>query len=121
MKQFVRFGIVGVACFVLTLATFSVLHAAGVHYILAGVLGYGAGIVLGFQLNRTWTFGAHEGARGKQAVRFLVVSALGIALNALLLHVFVEIAGVAEFPSEVITVAAIAPVTFTINRVWAFR
>jgi putative flippase GtrA len=121
MSQFLRFGIVGGLCFVLTLATFSALHALGVHYVLAGVLGYAAGIALGFQLNRNWTFQAHHGSARHQAAKFLVVSAMGIALNALLLHLFVETAGWAEFPAEIVTVLCIAPVTFTINRMWAFR
>lgn len=121
MKQFVRFALVGALCFALTLATFSALRALGVHYIVAGPAGYAAGVILGFHLNRTWTFGAHHGSARRQAARFVVVSAMGVGLNAVLLHLFVEIAGLAELAAEVVTVACIAPVTFTVNRRWAFR
>ena len=121
MAQFLRFGMVGALCFALTLATFSALHAAGVHYLIAGPVGYAAGVVLGFQLNRTWTFGAHHGDPRRQALRFLGVSVLGIALNAVLLHFFVAGVGLAEFAGEVVTVCCVAPITFTANRLWAFR
>ena len=121
MRQFVRFGIVGALCFALTLATFSALHTAGVHYLIAGPVGYAAGVALGFQLNRTWTFAAHHGDARRQLLRFLGVSVMGIALNAAGLHLFVETIGLDEFPAEVVTVACVAPVTFTANRAWAFR
>jgi putative flippase GtrA len=121
VRQFLRFGMVGALCAALTLGTFAVLHSAGVHYVLAGVLAYAAGIALGFRLNRTWTFRAHHGSARRQAIRFLAVSALGISLNALLLRLFVEAGGLAEFPAEVVTVACVSPVTFTANRLWAFR
>ena len=120
-RQFLRFAIVGGLCFALTLATFTALMEAGGHYLIAGPLGYAAGVALGFQLNRTWTFAAHDDAAHRQFVRFLVVSAAAIGLNAALLQLMVDGLGLAELAGEVATVAVIAPLTFTVNRLWSFR
>jgi putative flippase GtrA len=119
-RQFVRFAVVGFACFVLTLATFTILDRSGAHYLVAGVAGYAAGIVLGFVLNRSWTFEATGRPARTQAARFLVVSGIGIALNALLLKLFVDGLETPNTAGEIVAVALTAPVTFAINRAWSF-
>jgi putative flippase GtrA len=118
--QFVRFAIVGVACFAVTLATFALVNHVGGHYLTAGVAGYSAGIVLGFLLNRHWTFEAGGKPVRGQAARFLVTSAVGITVNAVLLRLFVGELEIAKLASEVGAVSLTAPVTFTINRLWSF-
>ena len=119
-RQFVRFAVVGFACFLLTLATFTVVDRSGAHYLVAAVVGYAAGIVLGFTLNRRWTFEAADRPAGGQAARFLAVSAVGIACNALLLKLCVEVVDTPKTLGEIVSVALTAPVTFAINRVWSF-
>ncbi|HVL97130.1 MAG TPA: GtrA family protein [Solirubrobacteraceae bacterium] len=121
MRQFGRFAVVGGLCFALTLLTFSALTGLGVHYLAAGPVAYGAGVALGFRLNRTWTFAAHAGPVRRQLARFLAVSLMGSGLNALFLHLLIDGADLAELPAEVISVLCVAPATFTANRMWAFR
>ena len=61
----------------------------------AALAGAGSGAIVNFALNRRHTFpGAREGTRGRQAVRYAVVSAASAALNAAGEHVGTRVLGV---------------------------
>ena len=54
--RFARFCLVGVSNTLLTLATFTLLTAAGVPAAPASALGFAVGAINGYVLNRSWTF-----------------------------------------------------------------
>src|SRR5690242_16141519 len=62
LVQFVKFGIVGVSNTLLTFLIYTLLlKVFGVWYLLASAIGFAAGAVNGFLLNRRWTFRGHVG------------------------------------------------------------
>ncbi len=121
LRRFIRFASVGLLCASLTLAAFTAMIEVGVHYLLAGPVSYAAGILVGFTLNRRWTFHAVHGRAAAQVPRFLTVQAGAVALNAGLLHLLIAGADLPEVPAEILTLALIGPVTFAANRYWTFR
>ena len=124
LVQFLMFGTVGTAGFLVDTATV---------YALRGWLGlYGAGMVayvvaatVTWILNRIWTFrGLGGGPVHRQWARFLVVNLAGFALNRgtyALLVTFVPIC--AEQPVFATAAGAIAGmfVNFSLNRTMVFR
>ena len=118
--RFARFAVVGGVCFLLTVAVFTLLDTSSVHYLAASVMGYAAGMVVGFTLNRLWTFEAGAGSATRQGVRFVATSALGIMLNVVLLKLLVAGLSFAKTPAEVVSVLLTSPVTFLVNRHWSF-
>ncbi|HEX6998272.1 MAG TPA: GtrA family protein [Gammaproteobacteria bacterium] len=101
-----RFALVGVANFCVSLAVFWVcVHhpplgtlatAAGARAAptadaaVANVLAYLAGMVNSFVLNRSWTFRA-SGSAAAQAVKFVTVNLLCIALTTAVVYVLVDV------------------------------
>ena len=62
LVQFIKFGIVGVSNTLLTLVVYTVLlKGFGVWYLAASAIGFIAGAINGFLLNRRWTFRDHVG------------------------------------------------------------
>ena len=124
LVQFLMFGTVGTAGFLVDTATV---------YALRGSLGlYGAGMVayvvaatVTWILNRVWTFrGLGGGPMHQQWARFLVVNLGGFALNRgtyALLVTFVALC--AEQPVFATAAGAIAGmfVNFSLNRTMVFR
>ena len=124
LVQFLMFGTVGTAGFLVDTATV---------YALRGSLGlYGAGMVayvvaatVTWILNRVWTFrGLGGGPMHQQWARFLVVNLAGFALNRgtyALLVTFVALC--AEQPVFATAAGAIAGmfVNFSLNRTMVFR
>ncbi|NJC08581.1 GtrA family protein [Polymorphobacter fuscus] len=76
LRQFVRFGIVGVANTAVCLAVvWTAQGVLGVPVWLAGALGYGVAMVQSYLVNRNWTFaGGGTLPVGSQVVRFILVN-----------------------------------------------
>ena len=73
-----------------------------------------------FLLNKHWTFRRHGLSTLQQGLRNLAVSLVGLALNLVLLELFVR-AGMAEIAAQAVAIAAVTPISFLLNRRWSFR
>ncbi len=119
--QLIRFCLVGTSGYLVNLVVFSVLvKGVGAHYAGAAVAAFCVAWTTNFMLNKHWTFRRHGLSTLQQGIRNLAVSLVGLALNLLLLHLFVT-AGMAEIPAQAISIAAVTPISFLINRRWSFR
>jgi putative flippase GtrA len=117
--QLVRFGMVGMANTVLTIATYAGLVALHAPVPLAGAVGWGVGAVNGFVLNRAWTFrGAPRGAL--PAARYAAVALLGSALDAALLTIAVGHEHLPRLAGELVVLPPVTLLTFVVCRTWVF-
>ena len=120
--QLGRFVAVGASGFVINMIIFTILvHPLEVPYILAAVISNAIAIANNFFLHRLWTFKATNEQKRRQGLRFLAVCMVGFAINLIVLRFGVEAVGLSKVFAEVIAAGVAAPVTFVINRQWAFR
>jgi putative flippase GtrA len=120
--QLARFTAVGVSGYVVNLATFALcVHALDLDFRIAAVIAFLVAVTNNFWWNRHWTFEAHEGHAGHQAVRFLVVSAGAFAVNFVLLEILVSGFDLKEVVAQAIAVAAATPCNFLGNKLWTFN
>src|SRR3984957_10668996 len=121
LVQFVKFGIVGVSNTLLTLVVYTVLlKVFGVWYLAASAIGFVAGAVNGFLLNRRWTFKEHVGVRSTP-VKWGVVQTCGLAVDEVLLYVLVHDAHLDKLVAQVCATAVVTVTTFFVNRAWTFK
>ena len=120
VRQFVKYGVVGASNTVLTFVVYTILVTLGLDYLVAVVLGYCAGSLNSYFLNRHWTFRARDIAHTTAGTRFAIVQAVAIAANVLLLYVFVHHLGIAKIPAQALLTLPILAVTFFVNRWWSF-
>ena len=119
--QLVRFCLVGASGYFVNLAVFSLLvHAAGAHYALAAVLAFCVAWTNNFLWNKYWTFRRHGLSALQQGARYLAVSLVALGLNLVLLELLVR-AGSPEVPAQALSIAAVMPINFLLNRRWSFR
>jgi putative flippase GtrA len=120
-----RFVIVGCTNFVVSLAVFYLCfrylpRVDGVSpAAAANVVAYFAGMINSFLLNRSWTFRA-DGHVGAQALRFVTVNLLSLAMSTFVVFLFVD---VLRYPALAVWVplAALIVVTNYVGfRYWAF-
>lgn len=79
--RFVRFVVVGLTnSFVGLLVIYGCKWFLDMGDIPANAIGYGIGIMLGFQLNKRWTFG-HNGVFLNTFLRYILVLAFAYAVN----------------------------------------
>ncbi len=87
ISRAIRFGIVGVTCAGFAYLVFIGAERAGLHYLAANGLAWGASVGLGFLLNRRFTFARRGTGAPTQFALFvagslgqLLLSSLGLAL-----------------------------------------
>jgi putative flippase GtrA len=119
--QLLRFGLVGGSGYVVNLAVFALLSGVlDLHHIPAAVGAFAVAVINNFWWNRHWTFDARDGHAGFQAARFFTVSLAGLAVNLVLLELFVSGAELPELPAQALAVALTLPVNFIGNKLWTF-
>ncbi|HEX2502791.1 MAG TPA: GtrA family protein [Miltoncostaeaceae bacterium] len=120
-EQLVRFCLVGASGYLVNLAVFSVLvHVADTHYAVAAVAAFCVAWTNNFLWNKYWTFRRHGLSALQQGVRYLTVSLVALGLNLMLLELLVS-AGSPEVPAQALSIAAVMPINFLLNRRWSFR
>jgi putative flippase GtrA len=121
LLQFVKFGVVGVSNTLLTFLVYTLLlKVFGVWYLAANAIGFAAGAVNGFLLNRRWTFRGHVGD-ARTPLRWMVVQGCGLGLSEALLFFWVDTVGVDQLLAQVFAIAVVTVLTFLANRAWTFR
>jgi dolichol-phosphate mannosyltransferase len=119
--QLMKFGLVGASGYAVNLAVFALLiGVADLHHIAAAILAFVVAVTNNFWWNRHWTFAAGDGHAGFQAARFLAVSLVGLAINLVLLELFVSSVGLPELAAQALAVALVTPVNFIGNKLWTF-
>jgi len=120
--QFTRFGLVGVLNTAIQYAVFAILfRLAGLPMLLSSALGYLAGLLNSYYVNRKWTFAMREGGNRVEFARFLVVNLLAMGMNLLALKVLVARFGMLPEAAQILAIGASLVVNFAGNRWWTFR
>jgi putative flippase GtrA len=120
VRQFVKYGIVGASNTILTFVIYTLAVELGVQYLVALIVGYLAGSLNSYILNRRWTFEAGHLAHGTVGSRFAVVQAVAIGANLALLYLFVHHLGIHKIAAQAILTVPVLAITFFINRAWSF-
>jgi putative flippase GtrA len=105
------------------LVAFAVLErsfGARIGYLGALVLAYAVGIAVGFVLHRRFVFRV-EGNVLVDLVRYVGVQAVALGLNAGILPVLVEGAGLPVLPAQVLAVALVVVATYFGHALVSFR
>ena len=120
VRQLIKYGIVGASNTVLTFAIYTVLVEVGVQYLIALILGYLAGSLNSYLLNRHWTFRAGHLAHTSVGPRFAIVQVAAILANLGLLYLLVHHLGIHKILAQAILTVPVLAVTFFVNRAWSF-
>ncbi len=125
MRQFVKFAVVGASGFVVNLVVFTILqrfdpnHADPLHYDALYTIGFFAGGVSNYYLNRIWTFRS-TGHALREGAQFLAVSAVAWLVGLGVSYLCAPTLGHGHKLWFVATVAGIF-VNFFLNKYWTFR
>jgi putative flippase GtrA len=120
-RELFRYLSVGVANMAVGLSTIYlcmyVLHAAD---LTANVIGYCAGVICSFVLNRRWTF-ASKAAWLPELVRFLVVLGIAYAANILTVLGLINQLGTNRYLAQALGTIPYTAIGYIGSRLFAFR
>ncbi len=97
----------------------SALGVGSIDAAVANAIGYVAGMVNSFVLNKLWTFEA-AGHTSRQLRRFVALNLVSLAASTAIMFVAVDMLAAPYVPVFVATVALTTVVHFVANRHWTF-
>jgi putative flippase GtrA len=119
--QLAKFCAVGASGYVVNLAVYaSLVHAAGIHYLVAAVCSFLVAVTNNYTWNRLWTFRHRRGHLVFQGMRFLTVSTVALLANLGFLSALVAV-GLPKVPAQALAIALVTPWNFVANKLWSFR
>ncbi len=86
----------------------------------ATLLGFVAGGVVSYALNRRFTFDATR-SHAAAGWRFVLIAAAGFVATYALMSLFVERWGLPYLPSQIATTIVVMALTFSGHKLWSFR
>lgn len=101
---------------------FLLVHFLSVHYLYASVIAFVMSIAVSFTMQKFWTFQdtpLHD--VHVQFTRYLVVLLVNLALNTLLMYIFVEKAGLWYLYAQILATALVAIVGYFGYTYFVFR
>jgi putative flippase GtrA len=122
MPQLWRYAVVSALALALDFAVFLGLNAFLALPTLAGVAGYGCGIVLHYHLSRRFVFDASRSQKSSQRLfsEFVASGLIGLALTAGVIAVATGMLGLSPIVGKVLAVAATFLGVFVIRRTIVF-
>jgi putative flippase GtrA len=121
--QLLRYGVAGVANTLVGLAVISALDiGCRVEPHLANAAGYGAGLVVGFWLNKVFVFRVRERA-GSMTGKYVLAAISCFLLNQLILtaaQAAIGQAGASRLLAQTLAVAGYSVAMFLLCRTWVF-
>jgi putative flippase GtrA len=120
-RQFTAFSGVGVAAAVVHYGVLIGLVEAGrVDPVPATLMGYVAGGLVSYALNRRLTY-ASDRPHVEAGWRFAVVAAVGFGLTWLFMHAFTRWLGAPYLPAQLVTTGIVLFWSFVAHKLWTFR
>jgi dolichol-phosphate mannosyltransferase len=118
--QLLSFCAVGASGYVINLAVYAALLAAGSGFVAAAVGSFAVAVCNNYTLNRVITFRSQRATVAVQGARYLSVSLFVLAVNLLLLT-FLVWGGVGEVWAQAAAIVLVTPMSFLGNKLWTFR
>ena len=120
-RQFTAFFGVGVLAAVVHYGVLiGLVEGAAVDPVPATLMGYVAGGLVSYGLNRRLTY-ASDRPHGEAGWRFAVVAAVGFVLTWGFMHAFTRWLGAPYLPAQVVTTGIVLFWSFLAHKLWTFR
>lgn len=112
--QFFKFLIVGGVSTIINYSTFYLLFSIfNIHYLYSSGTGYFTGLIVGYVLNRNWSFVEHKSSkRVTEFVKYLVLYIVSLLLSLISLELLVSILGVNALIANVVAIGISTIINF---------
>ena len=125
IKQFIKFGIVGISNTLISYVVYVVLVGVHINYLLASIAGYIVSVLNSYYWNNKYVFKKQEDEQRtwwKTLIKtFVSYAGTGLILSNILLVIWVEWIKVPQIVAPLINLLITVPLNFIINKFWAFK
>lgn len=121
IKQFFKFGIVGISNTLISLGVYYLLLLINVHYIVANIIAFLVSVLNAFYWNSKYVFPKGAQNRKKSFIKCFVAYGFTFLLGTLLLYLMVDRMGISDKIAPIINLCITVPINFVMNKLWAFK
>ncbi len=130
MKQFIKFGMVGVTntvlSYLLNIGTLYLLRNQNLayDYVIANVVAFAISVLWSFYWNNRLVF---DTKKGKNEIlralckTYISYSVTGIFLNNIFSFLWIDVLGFSKLIAPVLNIVFNVPINFLLNKYWAFK
>ncbi len=121
LSKLLKFGIVGCSGMIIDFGmTYLCKEIFRINKFISNGIGFILAATSNYFLNRNWTFESHTEEIGIQYVQFMIVSAIGLAINSLVLYILNEKVKWNFYFSKLIAIAITTIWNFFANLLFTF-
>ncbi|MBX4260782.1 GtrA family protein [Clostridium estertheticum] len=121
VKQFIKFGIVGLSNTLISLATYYILIYFGINYIVANTVGFIISVLNAYYWNSKFVFKKSSKASLKPLLKTFMAYGTTFLLSTILLVVMVNYLKISNIIAPVLNLIITIPLNFVLNKFWAFK
>ena len=122
VRQFIKFGLVGVSSTAIDWGVFySLNHFFSVYYLIAKAISFVVSVINSYYWNRRWTFRSQNQRKMHEFGKFLVVSSVGLGLNTYIMYLAVSIFGLRYIYGLILATTIVVFWNFLANKFWTFK
>ena len=121
MKQFFKFGVVGISNTLIALAVYYVLIYWGIYYILANVAAFAVSVCNAYFWNSRYVFSKKDDEGIKPFVKTFLAYGGTFLLSTALLFCMVDVLHISQWLAPLINLCITVPLNFLLNKFWTFR
>ncbi|MFA6492789.1 MAG: GtrA family protein [Patescibacteria group bacterium] len=122
VRQFVKFGLVGVSSTIIDWGIFYFLNLTfGIYYLTAKVLSFSVAVINSFVWNRRWTFRSTDPNRNREFTKFLIIALVGLFINALIMYLAVSIFHTRKIVGLIFSTGIVTFWNFLANKFYTFK
>src|SRR5205085_8052870 len=96
------------------------VETANAEPVIANALAFVAAVLVGYVLNRYWTFGARDETHAR-LWRYAVAALVVLALNSAIMFVVAHVARWSPYIGLALSIMLAPPISFALNQYWVFR
>lgn len=121
IRQFIKFGLVGVSNTLLSLAIYYALVAVNVDILIANTVAFIISVLNAYYWNNKYVFTKTSQGHLKALLRTYIAYGSTFLLSTLLLYLMVNQLGISKYVAPLINLCLTIPLNFLINKLWAFK
>ena len=119
--QFVKFSFVGAINTITSLCIYYVMIYFNINYMISTVVSYLGSSIIGYILNRFWVFQVKKTKLFYSMVKYYVVYGTSLLINMGCMYLYIQILGLSEMISPILTLCVTIPFNFVFSKLWTFR
>lgn len=121
IKQFIKFGIIGVSNTCISLAIYYILVWFNCNYIIANIIGFLVSTLNAYYWNNKYVFKNTTKNKFKVIIKVYISYGVTFIMSTCLLYVFVDVLKISKYIAPLINLCITVPLNFIVNKLWAFK